>query len=864
MNKQINWEAWASYFFFGYPLGNARYLKGDDITKPASLNLPVERVQLKPVAQSISNYEYATQQAADVFLHVLEAQLQQRDKFNPVVFLSGGWDSRAILAGIRKVAPHRNVEAYTTTYDGGNNKEQVFASQVTNCLDVSHTILELSDNYYQGFSEQALKESNFSTNMHIWMHDFLSKTQLTKNHVNFDGYAGDLIFRGMKQGIGDYLLSPDSDEFFRRFRVQIPSTVLSKPVYNTLEKLARKALADELAKYPSETRALNFLLNNRGARAVGYSIAAQRKYIEVELPFMNKLLLQLATAIDPEIRLHPDFYPDILKKINTKVAALPSTNSPESKQKGWNSKPIIKHSHSSVNFMLREISGLAKDSGNAAGIVDWFTLDPEKPVNKKREQPFLRRHNQTLESVYLYTKWYRHNQNQLANCNVLSDSFAINKNITTSQKQAFKENFDEIKAKYISKIKALESSHKLHFNLSVDVEAFSISDYYASQTAHENEVDRLIFGDFGEGSVLEAELLSKQIPCTYFIESYSPLLKNNDEFARVVSFFDRQHTEIGLHCHAFSIDDDIKKSLNLSHEWYRNKKKLTEVMCWGKQRIESVLPFSSSIAAFRSGRLDIYPSMELSVKDAGFSIDSSLMDSAEENYFEARSALVGNGVVDSAYLAEVPLTSYRIGDKVRGLNFNSTTLEQVCHLIYLGIKFKLPCLTMLLHSWSFGKGGQSSLLGKNIQTELDEHLIEKFRHLVSFVEQVANTQFSTISETVEATELQPESERCQLAERLNLKPELIIVSCKIEESSLMAITRVNQDHLEGDFLYAFYLLVNGEVVDKHLYKAENTTRFDISTYDCRAEIAVRGFIKRDGDRKPLIARSVNVNLPTRT
>lgn len=70
-------------------MGNSCYLKGIDTTEPADLNLPVERVHLEPVTQTISNYEYATQQAADVFLHVLETQLQHRANFNPVVFLSG-------------------------------------------------------------------------------------------------------------------------------------------------------------------------------------------------------------------------------------------------------------------------------------------------------------------------------------------------------------------------------------------------------------------------------------------------------------------------------------------------------------------------------------------------------------------------------------------------------------------------------------------------------------------------------------------------------------------------------------------------------------------------------------------------------
>ena len=88
MSKQINWEAWASYFFFGYPLGNSRYLKDIDTTEPADLKLPVERVHLEPVAQTISNYEYATQQAADVFLHVLETQLQHRGFVSKGYFLT--------------------------------------------------------------------------------------------------------------------------------------------------------------------------------------------------------------------------------------------------------------------------------------------------------------------------------------------------------------------------------------------------------------------------------------------------------------------------------------------------------------------------------------------------------------------------------------------------------------------------------------------------------------------------------------------------------------------------------------------------------------------------------------------------------
>ncbi len=95
------------------------------------------------------------------------------------------------------------------------------------------------------------------------------------------------------------------------------------------------------------------------------------------------------------------------------------------------------------------------------------------------------------------------------------------------------------------------------------------------------------------------------------------LENNEDEYNHAVRFFERPFTEIGLHCHAFSLTDNDKEQFGLKPGWFNDPGKLGLVLDSGKTRMEKAMNLQDRfVKAYRAGRLDVYPGMMQAVKGA--------------------------------------------------------------------------------------------------------------------------------------------------------------------------------------------------------------------------------------------------------
>jgi len=854
--KLINWEAWACQLFFGYPLGMDTYFEGEIVQR---VTLPIQPVTLSSTSEPISDFSEAVDTSVSLLHESMEIELQKYSNSEPIMFLSGGWDSRALICALKNVKPKIKVKAYTTSYDSGNNKEEVFASNVAKVLNVPHKIISLSDSYYEKVAFESILACDFSTPMHVWMAEFMNRLKLNRDVVNFDGYAGDIIFRGMRQHIGDENLSADDPLFFKRFAVLHPETILTGPVYKTLEKLARKALARELSRYPPETRMMNFLLNNRGCRGIAHSIGVQRNYINVSLPFLNDKLLQNTINIDPHIRLDPRFYPAILENLNSRVAILPSTNCNPPNDEKIQNVPQIKYSENNLSWIMSNFKSIASNGDTAGGLIDWYTLTPERIVNQKRSGRELAWHLRSLEHLNVYSLWYEHYRKDLCpKHNLLKDSYDSSSDYLEVKLPKQNVDYDGIIQEYQQKISELDNNKKLFFNFTMDVEAFGIGDYFASHTASDdNIIDRMIYSNFGNGSNIKKYLIDKKIPCTYFIESYSDTWKDELEFKNAVDFFSTKHSEVGLHCHAFSIPANLKRELKLDYDWAFKPNQLFKVISWGKKRLDTALGNSVPVNSYRSGRLDVYPEMEAAIQAAGFSIDSSLIDGVDRYHYEERTISLGNGMFEYNGLTQIPITSYKVGKRTSSFTFNPTGFEDMCKIIFQALQDELPSLTMLSHSWSFGRVAESSSSGKKFHIETEPLLIEKFNKLMEFINNVPSIQLSSLTNTAKELKGAPSSR--QPASNLNTKPELLKVEIIKTGNQIVATSKPNTSRIKGELEYAFYLIHTGEKLDKRLYTTSNEVCFDIPTLVEYSDLLVRAFIRIKGENKPHFAKSVSVS-----
>lgn len=857
MKKTINWQTWACQLFFSYPLGDNSHFLDENFNQIDNEKLPIKPIVLPNISTPISDFSLAVKSSVDLLLESVESNLEQYRDCDPVVFLSGGWDSRAILSAVKRVRPDIKVKAFTTSYDSGNNQEERFASNVAKELNVPHQIIPLSKNYYKESAFEAIKSSGFSTKMHIWMRDFLRQVSLPKNTVNFDGYAGDLLFRGMRQEVGDEKLSPDDPVFFNRFAVLHPEKVLTGTVYKTMENLARRALADELSRYPAENRVLSFLLNNRGARGVAHSVGLQLEYFDVALPFLSEALLQNTVNIDTEIRLDKRLYPAILNSLNPKVAILPSTNSEHLPTDSYDETIQIKYQPDNLNWILSNIKKVASENELAGGLLDWYTLNPSKTLNQVRTGRDLQQYRRVMEMLNLYALWYDFTKEDIKpKQNILRDSFYFDPQKVIFLEQKQDDEFDKTIEKYSEKLKSLSNPATLLFNLTMDVEAFGIDDFYSNHSSHEFPVRRLVYSDFGNGSNIEKLFFKNRVPCTFFIESYSKEWQCEQSFSNAVQFFDKSYCEIGLHCHAFSLPESLKQELGLSFEWNMQHAQLSRVLKWGKHRLENARNRKMEVTSYRSGRLDIYPKMELALLNAGFKTDSSLLDGVESFYYERRPTNLGNGKFIYNDLTQVPISGFRAGTRVRSLDFNGATFEEICDVIVQSVKQGLPCLTMLMHSWSFSKLCQLNDFSKKLHYDTDPKLVLKFEKLLEFIDANSMIKLSTIKGTTEQIKTFPVA--TFPADRINTKPTLLEVISWREGENIYAKCIVDFVHVTEEIEYAYYLLHKGEKIDTQWYSNSPETHFKLEQPLLSEDIVVRGYVRKIGSNKPLVAKSAQV------
>jgi hypothetical protein len=632
-NKDNFWPSWACQFFFGYPLtcvarqSNPLFFVHDGklIGQPAIFSDdPHKYADITP---KIDNFDFAVKSTAALLLASVEHALETYSYKKVMLFLSGGWDSRALAACLTKICGPDGFIAATTTYDAGNDKEERFAALVAQKLRCKHEYIPLADGYYPAFAPEALRRAFFETPMHVWMAFFLQQLRqaekIDESTLIFDGYGGDILLRGLLQREGDDALPPEDEIFFKRFTILHSEHVLASPVYKTLRSMARSALTKELSGYPAQRRILRFLFNNRGLHGVAHSIRLERMYASVALPFMNDDFIRHVLRIDDAIRLRPDFYPAILFCLDERLGGIPSTNDCDA-MTGWNHVPRKKHSPQTIQWQLNNIEAAVAQTANESGLLDWFSYTPCRVIQHGEPGANRQKYFNALEMLHCFALFSTESKDARGQENVLDCVYrAVDKKHVVFPPGKTETRYGEISRRLTAKARDLPDA-RLRFHFTMDVEAFPVNDATAYHTAQARHIECLIYSDFGAGSDIEKTLHANRVPYTAFFESYSPVWTSDAAFNAAARFFLKPFSEVGLHCHAFSIAEPIAKNLRLFPGWVRRPTKFAEVLLWGKRRLENAL--AAPVTSWRNGSFDIYPHMTDSLALSGLSVDSSLSD----------------------------------------------------------------------------------------------------------------------------------------------------------------------------------------------------------------------------------------------
>lgn len=499
----IDYFAWAEFFCFYYVLGNRTFFHeckslffGEHIHInlnhwEISSDFNYDLLQI-PVNNNLK-YQDAVVKAAELIQKSIDIIFTKTEGKKKVITLSGGYDSRTIAAASAKINK-KDICTYTAYIDSGNDKEERFAKMVADYLKIENYFIDLDENYYLTQLQEYIKDVEYFSIMHLPFWNFYKKLYKEEKSIILDGLGGDLLFRGMSlPNTKDYEVGSEEylEECFKKMKLghyeEFASIITKKGIPN----MAKRGMAEELKRCNYNLRF--FVLANRISKLIGIAIDKINEKFDVMMPFMNRELLNWAFSIPDKFLFDTNFYPDIMKKIDSGVAELPSTNKLNGSR--FETRKIYRISNEITEFYKKIFDHRFSEVNRMYDPILIY-----RTLNKRTEDNTLGTYR-SLELVLFYQLWFDEYKNKLY---LEEDIFDYLKNKITGD---IKNNVitavlstgerKELMGKWLEFYKEHEPSNmkeKMKIICTMDVEAFQEKDARSAHTSNKDYLQRLIYG----------------------------------------------------------------------------------------------------------------------------------------------------------------------------------------------------------------------------------------------------------------------------------------------------------------------------------------------------------------------------------
>jgi len=326
-NKIINSDAVAEFFTFGHLLGNKTFFKGIDVFPPASIftyqNGEFEIKEywdFKYEEDTNHNYseDFYANELVKLFKQAVERRMKGNHKFG--VLLSGGLDSRAVLAAIDK--KHYPIHTITFTFPNSDDSYKI-AKKVSEKRGTIHKQLELRKDFLIKYAEKGVYLTDGMINIsHFHYISILDEIMKCAN-VIFNGVGGGTL--------GGAHLNKNGGDLIKVLNIKNKEEVLkelfSEEFYNNeIKGLLFSSIERELEKPNNKfsgNRYEYFELRNRVRRAIGVAFNYLRSKFEDKMPFYDNDLVDFIVKIPPKLRYNHRIYIRFLKKLAPDLAKIP-------------------------------------------------------------------------------------------------------------------------------------------------------------------------------------------------------------------------------------------------------------------------------------------------------------------------------------------------------------------------------------------------------------------------------------------------------------------------------------------------------------------------------------------------------------
>lgn len=329
-NKEINDDAIAEFFTFGQLLGSKTFFQGIEVLPPASILTWMDgKISIKPYwefeyTETAQNYpeEYYIEELTKLFKKAVERRMKGKHSLG--LFLSGGADSRAVLAAIDN---KDSITAINFTFPGMDSTPDI----VKKIVNIKGTDLVQFDIQSNVFMDYAKKSVYFTDGMCPLLHFHeISLLDEFKNccDVILNGWEPETTFKG--KFMDKKILSVKNDEelckvLYDKYTAvndEIASNLFSVEYYSKINEAAFQNLKKEIDKIKNTHPANKsdvFVFLNRQLRSMQLGAVYKRIKIEDREPFRDNDLIDFALRIPPELRFKQHLYYKFLKKLSPEL-----------------------------------------------------------------------------------------------------------------------------------------------------------------------------------------------------------------------------------------------------------------------------------------------------------------------------------------------------------------------------------------------------------------------------------------------------------------------------------------------------------------------------------------------------------------
>jgi len=332
--KELDDRTIADFFAFGEILGNKTFFNGIETLPPASvLTYDGEGISIEQYWDFHYQPDYGLSENAIVEQLVQTIKkavnIRMTDNLRYGVFLSGGLDSRVVLAAIDKSERHR-VTALTFGVPGCD--EIKVAQMVAKKAGIDHLVIDLDPDELVAYAEKVVDLSDGMDAINVAFIPYAIARAGEQVDVSFKGLALDLTLGG--SFLDQSILKAESDgelvkiwcEKMAFFSPTMMARLFVPDYHNKIKKMPLNSLAEALqnvmAEHPADKSDYFFLRNHVRRFTILGSVIGRNK-AEEAMPTFDNEFIEVMSKIPPELRFNYHIYRKFLMKLAPELAAIP-------------------------------------------------------------------------------------------------------------------------------------------------------------------------------------------------------------------------------------------------------------------------------------------------------------------------------------------------------------------------------------------------------------------------------------------------------------------------------------------------------------------------------------------------------------